>query len=441
MKKLSVLLLLATLAALQIRCSQFPTRYDRVEANAVRAIGFAYEPCAEAAPGDTMHLKAYFGGEKAASVTWQMSYSHIVTVYGSDTVVDVADLPLLSESSHLPDSVDISFVVPDSTFFLTKAISPQTLAMLKSRLPASMGSMTQQNFAALLKDFGSLDFADPLSLGSFLARWPALGITTLDSASMTSLATITGSLLTVFSVPAVIYANVVAESGAKLKVKGDFTIRYNRRFQKVPEIATFLPVNHNPEVRWVGIYKVLGKNIQSFHPSDAQYAGKFTFSYLYNEVFPDSVRDTVAVNDGYSYFLVADSGTTTYALKAGDSLKTADSTLHILRDTTIHDTTLDKSSYVNPKTGKFERETYFYDWQYQNLALDSVSMPIDSLMAIPGAGATAGGGQPPVMKMLPPLDKKMTHARIWVTVNDQLIGDPNRPTGFAIRTMDIYFKF
>ena len=432
------------LAGLMIRCSQFPTRYDRIETNKIRSIGFTYEPFAEGAPGDTIHLHAYFGGEKVDSVSWQMSYSHVQTVYGTDTVLDVFDMPRFDQTSNLPDSMDFSFVVPESTFFLTKAIQPQSLELIKSGLPPNMRSMSQQKLAGFLLDLGNVKFTDNLSILAFAQRWgQTLGITEEDSASAvySSLLSAAAILFSVFSVSGVIYANATSELGQKLKIRGDFSIRYNRRFQNFPPLESIIPVNHPPKIRWIAVYKVDGDNVTSFDPSDPSFFGKRSVSYLYNEMFPDSVHDTVLIDKGYTYFLAADSGMVMYTLKAGtkviDSLNGTDTAWKVLgRDSTISDTSLDRY-HVKNETGNdtVVSETFYYDWQYEDLDLDSVSMPLDSLMVL------SSGGIDPVVRMLPSLDTKFTHAHIWTTVYDYFLGEYNRPTAFAIRNADVYFKY
>ena len=42
-----------------VLCTQFPTRYERIEPDVLRSVGFTYLPYAEAAPGDTMTVNAY----------------------------------------------------------------------------------------------------------------------------------------------------------------------------------------------------------------------------------------------------------------------------------------------------------------------------------------------------------------------------------------------
>jgi hypothetical protein len=421
-----------------IQCTSFPTKYERIESDALRAIGITYQPFAEGAPGDTIRANACFAGDTVDAVTWQLSYNHIVSVYGSDTIADVNDLPVFNVTSSLPDSVSVSFVIPDSVFYLTKAIAPELLAALKSQLPSAMSAMTQRDMARLLNDLSSVQFDDMAAVGGFLLKWgTTMGIpgNVPDSTSIAAMTSVAGKMLGVFSVPGVLFATAHSKTGRTLKIKSDFTIRYNSRFQNT-EYAQFFPVNRNPAVHWVGVYKVKndGKDIQQFNPADAQFAGKYSLSYLYNDFFPDSLSDTVVIEKGYSYFLGADSGTVSIPLLKGDTIILHDSARSFSADTVISESALDCRMFFSGTRFISENENWFYDWQFQNMTLDSVTMPLDSLLLISGMGN-------PIAKILPSLDEHMTHARIWVTVFDQLLGELNRPIGFAIRSADLYFRY
>jgi hypothetical protein len=435
--KYSIIILFSLI---MLQCVPFPDRYERIEPNKIRTNGFVYEPYPEGAPGDTIRAYMHFAGEKVDSVNLQMSYSHVITIYGQDTVMDVFDLPVISESNRLPDSLAFSFVVPESTFFKTKALPQEGLQLIKQFLPPSMQSLTQQDFAALLMDLGNLNYNNTDSITRFMQRQSALLPPGTDqNSSLNTFLAVVGKLDSTFSIPAVLYAEAYADNGRKLKIKGDFVIRYNRRLQNSPFAALF-PVNEPPKVRWIGLYKVKGSNITSFNPADTSFTGDFSINYLYNKMFPDSVHDTVLIDNGYTYFLAADSGMVRYTLHAGtrvaDSIKGADTVWRILeKDTTIADTSRYRRHVVDA-AGKntVEMETFYYDWQYQDLDMGKVTMPLDSLMVISPAGD-------PVVSMLPSLDTNFTHARIWTTVYDYLLNERNRPTAFTFRQADIYFKY
>ncbi|MBN1128053.1 MAG: hypothetical protein JXA71_03660 [Chitinispirillaceae bacterium] len=421
-------------------CTQFPTRYERIEPDALRSIGFTYEPYAEAAPGDTLTVRAYFGGEKVVSVEWTWSTDHVIDGYGTDTVLNITALPVIGGASRLPDSAEVSFVIPDSVFFTTRGLSPRVYGAARAALPPGMASMPQQEHAAFLADLMAVDPSNPAAFVPFIDRWgAAMGVSTLDDQALATILSIGGTLLRAFSAPAVLYATVTSETGKTLKIKGDFFIRYNRKLVGTP-FSGLLPVNRNPAIRWIGVYSVKGKGLVTFNPADPANADKFTLTYLYNELFPDSVRDTIDIDTGHSYFFAADSGNISYTLPAGTrvvaSLSGSDTTWRILdADSVIADTSIDTYIVpVSPDSMVVESETWRYDWQYQNLDLDSVTKPLDSLFMLAGRGGTW------IVGALPSLDPTMTHARIWVTVRDFFI-DFNRPTGITIRTCDVHFRY
>jgi len=438
MIKTGIVMILVVLFA---GCTQFSTRYDRIESDAIRSIGFVYKPYAEGAPGDTMHVRAYFAGEKITSISWQLSINNIKN--NNDTIFDVTDLHPLTTSGSLPDSIDISFVVPDSAFFTTQAITTDMLTTLKASLPQSMRSMTQKDMAAFLLDLGKTSLSDPTAVALFMQRWSVqTGIAATDAGAADSLLSISAKMISVFSIDAVVFANVQSADGHALKIKSDFTIRYNRRFVNTA-LASAVQVNRNPTLRWIGIYKVKGSISSTFYPGNPDYAGKYSLTYLFNEIFPDSANDTVVIDSGYTYYVAADSGIMTYTLKAGDTVGTGSNRHVLTADSLVADTTRDIYHVISAATHRdtTEMETFFYDWMYQNLAVDSITKPLDSLMSLPGADDGGGGRQGPIMQLRPSRDIKMTHGKIWTVVYDYRLGELNRPAGFAIRNLDVYFKY
>jgi hypothetical protein len=388
MKKLSLIFISAFLL---LQCGTFPNRFDRIEATVIRPIGFVYDPYAEGAPGDTIHLHAYFGGDPIVKTSWQLSYNDLKSLSGGqDTVVNYAPLTTFGLTSNLPDSLDFSFVIPDTAFFLTQAITQQALATLKKSLPAAMATMTQQGFAAFLRALGATNINDPAAVALFLQQWgPTLGIATSSSSAMDSLVSVAGKVLSVFSIQGVLLATVQDSVGHQLQIRGQFTIRYNRHFQNTP-FDTLIPVNHNPTMNWVGIYKIKSNSASGFDPGDSILGGRYTPQYLYNSLSPVAIADTVLIDTGYTYFFAADSGINTV----------------VSNGVTVTDTTRDKFFFVDAQTGRdtFQLETWFYDWELQDENLDSVTQPLDSLLLFSPGSSGGGGGEESYMKVLPSLD-------------------------------------
>jgi hypothetical protein len=396
-------------------CSPFSTRYERIEPNALRNLAVVYQPYPEGAPGDTVHVAAYFGGDSAVSASWTVSYDVVTNSYGTDTFLNLKDLPQINPSPHLPDSLDFFFKVPDSVFYTTAAIQEQQLAFIRPALPSGMRSMTKNEMADFLHDIAQVNFYDSTGLGAFMAAWGAkLGVGAPGSQPLDSAIAAAAVLINTFSIKAYLFADVRAKDGKRLKVKSDFVIRYNSRFRGQPMVAAFVPVNTNPRIRWLGVYRVKGGGML-FSPNDPDFTGKFSLQYLYNELYPDSVADTVVIDTGYSYYIGADSGIVSY----------------MRNDTLVSDTSRDK---ICSPAGTCQLETFWYDWFYQNLALDSVTLPLDSLV-------TAARTSEPVTMMLPSADPHMTAAYFWVVVYDEYLGQFNRPLGMCKRGAPCYFKY
>ena len=339
MKKVILIHLLALFA---MQCGQFPNRFERIESDTQRFISFSFRDQAEGAPGDTMYLRGFFAGEKTTAVRWQVSYDCVMTQYGDETVLNIRDLPVLDVTDRLPDSIDISFIIPDSVFFKTAAMTPQLLDMVRKQLPASMNAMSQQDMAAFLKDLGAIDFTNLLSVAPFIERWGSVtGITGVDSASMERMFSVAGTLVSAFSIRGKLFAYATSEKGGALEIRKNFTIRYNSRLQNTP-FSDLAPVNRNPAVRWIGVYKVDDFNGVSFSPQDTAYKDKYTLTYLYNEPFPWKVNDTVVIEKGFAYFLGADSGVVTFDLHAGDSMMVDGERVIFAGDTVFSDSVLDK---------------------------------------------------------------------------------------------------
>ncbi len=453
------------IALLLFACTPFSTRYDRIEPNKIRPLTVLLDTHGiypEGAPGDTVRARAYFAGDSATSVSWTVSWDVITTAMGTDTFLNVKQLPVFNMASDLPDSQVFNFTVPDSVFYTTLGISDQQLALIRPLLPSPMRSLSRADFAAFLQAFASVNITSPASLNAFLAEWgPKLSSDTagnlLDSAIAAA-----GVLINTFSIQAYVFADIKSRDGQHLTEKIDFVVRYNSRVAQIPMLSALVPVNTNPRIRWLGVYIVKGGPKRGFSPLDSGFAGTWRLQYLYNEIFPDSVQDTLLIDTGSSYYLAADSGMVQYTLHAGDTL----SGVVLSRDTVISDTSRDKYYSVKNRCVKaaadttirftlaslpdsvsipkdstrcfsydnYSLETFYYDWFYENLALDSVKLPLDSLLVL-------SQGSNPMVRMLPSMDVHMTLAHFWVVVYDSYLGQYNRPEGQCFREVFCNFKY
>ncbi|MBD3317886.1 MAG: hypothetical protein GF344_19040, partial [Chitinivibrionales bacterium] len=80
-----------------VTCSDFPTRYERIENNRVSVLDFVYcnladTTLAEGAPGDSMKLTAYFSGEQVKNIKWSVSFDVARDVAGNAVPLRVQPL-------------------------------------------------------------------------------------------------------------------------------------------------------------------------------------------------------------------------------------------------------------------------------------------------------------------------------------------------------------
>jgi hypothetical protein len=391
----------ALLIALIVGCTPFPTRFDRIEDDKLRPLAAVYTPRPEAAPGDTLTATFYFAGNRVVSVdSIMVSYNVVNNIYGSvDTATELQPAQILDSSGHLPDSLAITFRVPGNVF--------------------ETEMMPDGKFDQTLRSFGVPD--------SLLAVGHQI-VTALDSGNTALLSAVPPSLLMmaapafqlILSKPAYFFITAHSENGMTLKTRAQFTVRYNTRLQKLPALSVPFAANENPEVRWVGIYAVKGKVSGMFHPSKSEFDGRYSLHYFHNELHPDSVVDTMVIDTGYTYFAAADSGIVALIDSAGN----------LIQDTSrqwVHTLTMQNIDTL-------VQEGFSYRWFYENL--DPAALPIDSLLVLPGGMINSS-----IIPLMPPLDTKMRHFKIWVAAYDNMDGEFNRPRGMTLRSIEGYFSF
>jgi|GEM_PF-1251520 hypothetical protein len=445
MKKTALILPL-----LLLTCSPFSTRYDRIEPDTIRPITVVFDTHGaypDGAPGDTVRARAYFAGDSASSVSWSVSWDVVTDAYGTDTFLNTAALPVLNMTSALPDSQVFNFMVPDSVFFTTVAIPNQLVAAVRDSLPSGMRSMTKNQMAAFLGDFAKVNILDASSLSAFMSAWGTAVGGSFDTALSAA-----AKLVGLFSIKAYVFADITSKDGKHLREKIDFVARYNSKFAGIPGMSSLLGINTNPRIRWLGVYIVRTSSTRLFSPFDSAFSGAWTLQYLYNEPYPDSVRDTLVIDTGCSYYLAADSGMVAIDRNGTVVIDTSrDGYLTYKREciTAKSDTVVAYSfngvpaSVTIPKDstrcivedGGVTLETFYYDWFYENLALDSVSLPLDSLLVLGMGGGTS------MVSMLPSMDTHMTYAHFRVVTYDYFIGQYNRPEGQCFRDAYCHFKY
>jgi len=369
-------------AAVLLSCINFPVRFERIEGDAFRPLTAVFKPQAEAAPGDTLTMIAHFAGNPVRSIdSLQITYRPVRNIFETvDTFTNLDPLRIVDSTHHLPDSLIVRFVIPDT-------VLDEGLAGQLDELPLSPGQRREMSNLIASFSSGSIDL-------SVLGAVPDSVLHGLIIPALQTLGT-----------RANVFVNATSRNGTTLPCRYEFTVRYHSRFQDIPVLADRLAVNRNPGIRWLGVYRVEGKNIYGFHPSKKSFRGTYTLDYLYHAFDSSLEVDTIVIDTGYTYFMAADSGIMADAPPGAP------------------DTTRDLFHLVTPDRDTMLMEEFYYRWFYRNL--DEAELPLDSLFVIAGGGTS-------IARMLPSLDTSMRRFKVWLAVYDELIGDYKRPRGMTV---------
>jgi hypothetical protein len=379
-----VIIILSVIIALAGCGANLPDQFENVEKLRSLAITFDNYGYAEASPGDTVRMRAYFSGENVKSAQWWISTQLISGVFGRDTFVDSVPLQqFIVPGTYAEffdgntDSIALDFKIPSDVirkqFDLSKPIS--------ILLPPSIPDSVKQKFPSITigKLFDILDGVSMSGLSLGENTGPSLGGITKQNLSL---------MLQVFSVQ----IRVSGIINGYYRLKTLYTVKYNSRMKKA---GLDVEVNRNPVIENVKLYKVSG-NKSSFDPQSSDIKKVYDLG---------GVSDTIYIEKGYSYFLKA----------------------------SVDESLIDTSfSFEN---GHGIPELLYYKWFYRNNdELSDVAM--DDLMKI--VLPTFDSSR---VQMYPSLDKRMKHFSIWLAVYDDLYGVSLRPRGFAFKAMDGVFKY
>ncbi|HEX2957247.1 MAG TPA: hypothetical protein VHO70_10465 [Chitinispirillaceae bacterium] len=279
-----ILLIIALLVA---GCSEFPTKYEVIEQDKVRLLDFIYEP-ADAAPGDTVTLKAVFAGKRVTAdmIDWSASWKVAVNVYGYDTAYDRQPLKCYPKNSYFSDQtscIELSFVIPDSIMY----ISPMLKSDWTSMMPVEYRDLIPDDLRRLTKN-AVLDTIAQLSAMIRDADDQQLRFieASMDESELRDLS----GLLQLFTVKLQLFADV---KGSHL-IQDDYTVRYNRIFNRLsPEIFR---TNTNPVIDSVLIYKVNKEKLIRFKPTDPHQVYKLFAA-------PSDSETVIPVDKKCTYFI------------------------------------------------------------------------------------------------------------------------------------------
>jgi hypothetical protein len=282
MKKYLLILVLLTAG-----CSEFPTKYEVIEQDKVRLLDFIYEP-ADAAPGDTVTLRAVFAGKKVTAdmIDWSVSWKVAVNVYGFDTAYEIQPLRCFPKNCYFSDQtscIELFFVVPDSIMYSSPMIKKDWIAMM----PAEYRDLVPEEFRQLDRN-AVLDTLSQLAAMVKSADDQQLQFvkSALGASSLRDLA----GMLQLFAVKFRLFADV---KGSHV-IEDDYIIRFNSVFNRLsPDIFR---VNRNPVIDSVLVYKVNKKDLIRFNPADSHQTYK-----LFTE--PSDSETVIPVDRNCTYFL------------------------------------------------------------------------------------------------------------------------------------------
>ncbi|MBN1308905.1 MAG: hypothetical protein JXA18_13365 [Chitinispirillaceae bacterium] len=377
---------------------EFSTRYDRIEGNRVRPLAFVYDNhgLAEGAPGDSVWCTAYFAGEPVTSIDFSIATSLIMNQFGRDTFADTVSLDRYMVPGTRreffggeTDSIRFQFVVPE-TIVRDQFAENATIGSL---LPPGITDDVLPDSVRAIKPSAIIDVIEGLFAGElpsdFMQGLP-------DTAAMggmnpQTVASLLPMLLQVLTVDMKLFATI----NNFYRMESIFSVRYNSRFTA---LIPAIPVNHNPAVGWIRCCRIKGDNL-IFDPT----ADSALIDTIY-ELFPG--RDTIQVDVGYRYFLVAD--TAPALLDSGFSL--TDSTL------------------------KRDVEEISYEWFFEN-SDTAAAMSLDSLVTL---GVDLNGLS---VELLPSVDTRLTRFNLWLVTYDDFFGERLRPVGFEVKCIDGVFGY
>ena len=464
MNKLLIIFCCAIIAG----CVSFPSRYDRIEESKLRVLALEYSPNAEGVPGDTLSARLTFAGDSIVGVDdLQVSYQFISTEFGTNVYGNRMALTLPAPLVLSRDTARFAFVIPADVF--------------------------AQEIAAAMTLY-TLSPADSLLLMQ------------LNNGNRDSIRTIAGMLtphqdllMSRFSIAATLFVTAHSKNGSQLKIRSSFTVRYNRLFEGLPQKSIILPVNNNPPVYSIALYAV-PRAARSPGFGEAINLDSYAPFYIYNQLHPDSVRDTISIDTGFTYYVAAsasvksigfatapkrlatagklrlevpggqvvayvnagDSVGKSYVCPAprrvvylvnshiGDTILAAGTTLYsttgnlvtVLLDTggvaflTTLDTALCKAEFTTRDMGISNFGTIGFEVYSYNWFFQNLD---NAAMPPDSLIAISGGGEQAVF--LPPVDTTMHRFGFWVAVTDGFWGETNRPVGVTLKGGTGYFRY
>jgi hypothetical protein len=348
--------------------------FERIEDDKLRVIGVEHEPKADFAPGDTVTTKIFFAGDTLLSIrNFSLAYKHEYD--HNHTFPDERNISVLDTTLWLPDSAQFRFVIPKDLF-------------------------QKEHF------FGTSDTVSVNQMVTLINSLPDPESFLLTNKSNSLYAKYFEIISQLYARPNIFF-HAQSIHGADLKIKTDFVVRYNSKF------PSLFPVNTNPSIKWIGIYKVKNEISNNFWPYDTTNKGKFELYYLYNTIAPEKQTDTILIANNYTYFITSNTQMPFFVQPNGD---------------TLIDTVCD---FINIDSMSIP-ESFNYKYFFQNL--DKTNEVPDSLLVIDNENTS-------MAKLYPPVFTSMKHFKIWVVLYDSFNAEWSRPRGCNIQSVKGVFKY
>jgi hypothetical protein len=357
-------------------CSEFPTKYEVIEQDKVRLLGFFYEP-ADASPGDTVALKAVFAGKKVTAdmIDWSVSWKVAMNVYGFDTAYERQPLKCVPKSSYFSDQtscIEVSFVIPDSIMYNSPMIKSDWITMM----PAEYRDLIPDDLRRLKRN----EVLDSLSQLAALVKSSSDQQLRFIEAALgeSALRDLTG-MLQLFTVKSQIFADV---KGSHL-IQDDYTVRFNRAFNRLsPDVFR---VNTNPVIDSVLVYKVNKKSLIRFNPADPHEVFKLS-------ALPSDSETNIPVDRNCTYFLRS--------------------------FTSRIDTSFTLQDLQSPEAAAVETHRRVYMYQHDSKETGEISSK--DFMDILGTNADT------LSILIPPLNPGLKKFTLWLRVYDELYNESFR---------------
>lgn len=348
-------------------CAEFPEVYENViEGKKIRPFAIVVDP-PEAAPGDTVkvELKLY-DAEKEYAVDWELGLKYQMnqgaTSSGFPSVTEIIDLETGNRKLNpAADGLSFSVVIPKGDQ------NPLELTELSPAVLKSETDMTHDE----KEELGKLGLA---SFEGGLKKRDLIGALDTVQSISNKLSPLVDGLVALVQVKA-----KVKSPRFTLDVTKNLTVRYSNRLQSGPYLSN---VNRNPVIDSIGFIDVHAAGINHFSKIGSHKADTIFFT-TFSESHPASIDyDTLKVNPGHSYFLIA--------------------------------ATRDAEQPYRSPSGETHKEQLFFQWFYTNL--DAPSSDWENLITLDNDGRPVD--LPVVSVKFPKGSVGLKHFAIRATVGD-----------------------